>query len=192
MDLDLPEIIGIVGSIRSGKSTVAKYLVDRYEYLPASNSDVLKKILLGMGQAPTRVNLASLGDSLFSALGNDAIARFRLDNLHLGRIVVDGIRYPEEVKRYSEVSSFKLLAVTSDLSLRFQRALHSQNKIKDTNISQFEFESLDETRSEINVPTLVKRADFLISNLGSINELEVNVDRAIKTFQRLDLIKDFT
>jgi dephospho-CoA kinase len=174
---NFPKIIGIVGPIRAGKTTASKYLVERYGYIPASNSDFLGCILKGMGLLPTRTNLASLGDSIFKVMGNDIIAKHRLDNLELGRIVVDGIRYPDELKRYSEVLGFKLLGITADPTIRFERTIRESTEIKDMNISQAEFDCLSQTRSELSVPELVSQADAIICNLDSINSLMCEIDK---------------
>jgi dephospho-CoA kinase len=180
----LPEIIGIVGPIRAGKTTVAKYLVERYGYISASNSDILRRILVGMGIAPSRANLASLGDSMFEVLGNDIIAKCRLDKLHLGRIVVDGIRYPDELERYSEMPSFKLLGITADPAIRFQRTLRESEELKDLAISKAEFDRFALSRSELNVPELVSIADITISNLGSVENLKDGVDKILDHWSR--------
>lgn len=171
-----PEIIGIVGPIRAGKTTAAKYLVEQYGYISASNSDILKRILLGMELAPTRTNLASLGDSIFKIMGNDIIAKYRLENLHLGRIVVDGIRYIDELKRYSEVPCFKILGITANPEIRFERTVRESTEFKDLNTSQAEFDHFSQSRSELSVPELVLKADATIRNLSSIDSLKCEID----------------
>lgn len=185
MAAELPEIIGLVGPIRAGKTTVNKYLVERYGYTSASNSDVLRAILDGMGIAQNRANLGALGDSIFKVLGNDIIAKFRLDNLHLGRIVVDGIRYPEEIKRYSEVKSFKLLAVTADSDLRYERAVRESKEFKDVGISRNAFDSLVQSRSELAVPDLILRAHKVISNDCDFESLKQKIDQTLKDWGSL-------
>ena len=182
MASELPKIIGIVGPIRAGKTTVTKYLVEHYGYVSASNSDVLRRILDGMGISPTRANLGALGDSIFKVLGNDIIAKFRLDNLHLGRIIVDGIRYPEELKRYSEVPSFKLLGVTADPDIRFERAVRESKEFKDINISRGAFDDLVRSRSELDVPELVLRADEVIINDRDFESLKQKIDQTLKNW----------
>lgn len=180
MAAELPEIIGIVGPIRAGKTTVTKYLVERYGYISASNSDVLRRILDGMGITPSRGNLGALGDSIFKVFGNDIIAKYRLDNLHLGRIVVDGIRYPEELKRYSEISSFKLLAITADSNLRFERAVRESEECKDVGISRGMFDGLVLSRSELDVPALVLKSDRIIHNDGEVESLKRKIDQTLR------------
>ncbi|PMV24994.1 MULTISPECIES: AAA family ATPase [unclassified Pseudomonas] len=183
MASELPSIIGMVGPIRAGKTTVTKYLVEEYGYISASNSDVLRRILEGMGIETDRKNLGALGNSIFSVLGNDIIARYRLANLHMGRIVVDGIRYPDELARYAEVPDFKLLAVTADPDLRFLRAIGESKEFKDVGISREAFDSLVHSRSELDVPALVLRADKVISNEGELQSLKQKVDQALKEWR---------
>lgn len=180
MAAKLPEIIGMVGPIRAGKTTVTKYLVEKYGYVSASNSDVLKRILDGMGILPTRDNLSALGDSIFKVLGNDIIAQYRIDNLHNGRIIVDGVRYPEELMRYSQVKSFKLLAVMADPDLRFERTLRSLEEFKDVDISRSRFDNLASARSELDVPVLMSKADVMINNSGDIESLKARVDEIVR------------
>ncbi|WP_054917732.1 AAA family ATPase [Pseudomonas sp. NBRC 111138] len=180
MAAELPKIIGLVGPIRAGKTTVTKYLVEKYGYITASNSDVLREILDGMGIPSSRENLGRLGNSIFKVLGNDIIAKYRLDNLNLGRIVVDGIRYPEEIKRYSEVESFKLLAVTAGADVRFDRTLRDRTELKDVGISREAFDDLVLSRSELDVPQLVSRADEVIINERSFESLKQRIDQTLK------------
>lgn len=179
----LPEIIGLVGPIRAGKTTVSKYLIEKYGYTSASNSDVLRRILDGMGIVQNRANLGALGDSIFKVLGNDIIARFRLDNLSSGRIVVDGIRYPEEIKRYSEVASFKLLAITADPDLRYERAVCESEEFKDVGISRSAFDGLVQSRSELAVPDLILRAHTVISNDCNFESLKQKIDQTLKGWE---------
>jgi len=183
MATELPSIIGMVGPIRAGKTTVTKYLVEKYGYISASNSDVLRRILEGMGIEPDRKNLGALGDSIFKVLGNDIIARYRLGNLHKGRIVIDGIRYPDELARYAEVSDFRLLAVTAGPDLRFQRAVGESKEFKDVGISREAFDNLVHSRSELDVPSLILRADKVINNEGGLQSLKQKIDQTLKAWR---------
>lgn len=136
--------------------------------------------MAGMGIAQNRGNLSALGDSIFKVLGNDVIARIRLENLHLGRIVVDGIRYPEEIKRYSEIASFKLLAITADPGLRYGRAVRETEEFKDVGISREAFDSLVESRSELAVPDLMLKSHKVIRNDYDFESLKKEIDQTLK------------
>lgn len=189
MASELPQIIGIVGPIRAGKTTATKYLVEKYGYVSASNSDILRRILEGMNIPPVRANLASLGDSIFKVLGNDIIARYRLDNLHLGKIIIDGIRYPEELVRYSQVPSFKLLGITADPLVRYERTLESAEELKDPDISKVKFDSLSLSRSELNVPELVSIADETISNVEGVDAFKMRIDQVLNKWASVTVQK---
>ena len=119
---------------------------------------------------------------MLGVLGNDIIAKYRLDNLHLGRIIVDGIRYSDELKRYSEVPDFKLLGITSDSAIRFERTIRDSEGVKDRNISKVEFDQFALSRSELNVPELFSMADATITNLGSIEDLHSQIDKILKNW----------
>lgn len=180
MASELPEIIGLIGPIRAGKSTVTKYLVERYGYAQASNSDVLRKILVDIGLDQTRDNLGALGDSIFGIFGNDLIARYRVENLCLGRIVVDGIRYPEELVRYSKVPGFRLLGVDASAGARFERSVRDSDQFKDKELTRDKFEEMKFARSEAEVPQLLLKADRVVYNDGSVEQLQLEVDLAIQ------------
>lgn len=180
MASELPEIIGLVGPIRAGKTTITKHLVDRYGYSLASNSEVLRKILGDIGLDQSRDNLGMLGNSLFSIFGNDLIARYRLENLHLGRVVVDGIRYAEELKRYREIPGFRLLGVRAAADTRFERALLNSEEFKDRELSRGKFDEMVFSRSELDVPALLAEADKVIDNNSSLEQLLLELDQAIQ------------
>jgi dephospho-CoA kinase len=179
---NLPDVIGIVGPIRAGKTTTASYLVQRYGYSLATNSDVLRSILDGMEITPSRKNLSMLGNSIFEVFGNDVIAKYRLERIGLGRIVVDGIRYIEELEYYSKNSNFKLIGIQANADVRFMRTVQGSEKFKDLKISRDEFDLLSFSRSELNVPELLSMADVKISNAGDIVKLQHDVDSILNAW----------
>lgn len=176
-----PRIVGLVGPIRAGKSTVSQILADEFGYKKASNSELLGEILRGMNLPPTRDNLGMLGNSIFQVLGNDAFAHYRLRNISDQPIVVDGIRYIEEVAAYSSVPDFLLLAVDCAEVERHLRLERAANKVKDGATTSFQsFTQLATARSEANVPDLMRMAHHLIINNEGIAELRSKVIAAIR------------
>ncbi|MBO0368517.1 hypothetical protein GIB23_15630 [Pseudomonas putida] len=179
MATQLPQIIGLVGPIRAGKTTVSHYLAERYGYTIASNSDLLREILNKISVPPSRDNLGALGNSLFHIFGNDLIARYRLENLHLGRIVVDGIRYSEELELYRENTQFRLLGISACAGNRFLRALEGSHEMKDVELTREKFDGLALSRSELDVPELLDQADRIIVNNSSKSQLLLQIDQVI-------------
>lgn len=182
MASQLPKVIGIVGPVRAGKTTVTKYLVERYGYSLASNSAILRTILSDMGVEQTRDNLSVLGNSLFSMFGNDLLARYRIETLGLDRIVVDGIRYSEELTRYRTIPQFKLLGVRAADEARFERALLNSEEFKDKELTRVKFDQMVFSRSEMHVPALLDQADKVIDNNASLSQLLSEVDQAIESW----------
>lgn len=174
-----PRVIGIVGHIRAGKTTASKYLVDRYGYTLASNSEVLSNILEDMDLPATRENLSRIGNAIFLNIGNDAIARFRLKNLDQDHIVVDGIRYIEEVEEYRKEPSFVLLGIIASDSNRLERTVNEIKSLKDRDITTEKFGKLSLARSELEVPSIIEMADFKIVNNGPIEQLYSDINNML-------------
>lgn len=178
-----PSIIGLVGHIRSGKSSVAQYLCDRYKYSLASNSDLLREIATNLGMDQNRDNLKKLGDSIFSVLGNDTLARFRLSETQNFPIIVDGIRYKEEIQLYYQEPSFKLIGIEAPEQVRFERLNKMENQGKDSILSEAEFYKLKHARSEVQVDKLLEFADTIIHNNSSKEELFFMLDQLMEEWR---------
>lgn len=177
----LPPLIGVVGNIRAGKTTVCAHLAHQHGFSVASNSDLLKEIAVKL-QIPTdRESLKKIGDAIFSTLGNDAIAKYRVSNQTLVPTIIDGIRYSEEVEIYRKTKNFRLIAITAPDDVRYSRAnmLIQNGEGKDAARSFDEFMALSSARSEEKVPHLMKLADFVIENNGSIEDLKSKIDSAL-------------
>ncbi|MEJ2898120.1 AAA family ATPase [Acinetobacter sp. NS-4] len=178
-----PSIIALVGHIRSGKSSIAEYLCHKYDYSLASNSDLLREIAKNLGMEQNRENLKKLGDSIFSVLGNDTLARFRLSQPQKFPIIVDGIRYKEEIELYSQLTSFKLIGVQASDDLRLARLNHLANQGKDSTLSKSDFDKLQYARSELQINELLGLADIIICNERTKSELYLEIDKLMKLWR---------
>ena len=95
MDL-APVRLFLTGPAGSGKSTLAGILVERHGFTRISLGDIPRALAAKRGVAPTRAVLQKLGDELRG--GDPArLARLVLPQIYgEARIVVDGVRLPEE------------------------------------------------------------------------------------------------
>jgi len=178
-----PLIIGLVGHIRSGKSSVAQYICDKYNYSLASNSDLLREIAKNLNMEPNRDNLKRLGDSIFSVLGNDTLARFRLSQLKNNPIIIDGIRYKEEIQLYRSEASFKLIGIKTSENIRYERLNMLANQGKDSFLSEADFYKLKKARSEAQVDELLEFADTIINNDNTKEELFFKIDQLMTNWE---------
>jgi len=175
-------IVGLVGPIRAGKSTISQILVDDFGYSAASNSALLGSILDGMKIEKSRVNLGGLGNALFEVLGNDVLAHYRIRTLGDSRVVIDGIRYEDEIKAYSSIPDFLLIAVESDPDDRLQRINSKSGQDKDPGHTDLhELIRMDGARSEVEVPLLMKMAHVRIQNNGNLTALRAAVHEIMKS-----------
>lgn len=171
-----PQIIGIVGPIRGGKSLAARYLGARHDYRIGANSQILKDIASNLAMPHTRENLKALGDSILQVLGNEAIAIHRMRKRGDWPIVIEGIRYIEEVTAYRSERSFKLLGLKSSEKARYARMLALSHEGKDGHLDLEAFCKLSTSRSEAQVSELVEGADFIIENDSTVSDLYRRLD----------------
>lgn len=175
-----PKIIGIVGPIRAGKSTASTHFQDAHGYVIESNSEILRRICDGLAVAANRDNLKRVGDAIFSVLGNDTIARFRVAEIGVKNIVVDGIRYTEEVSFYRKHADFKLLSLRTSADIRFKRAMALLQQGKDSAMDHEEFKLLEAARSEAQVPMIAQLADCVLENNGTKAEFATKLDDVLE------------
>lgn len=180
----LPRIIGLIGYIRAGKTTAANYLAERYGYQLASNSDLLRDIAMKLEMLPTRENLGKVGDAIFSSLGNEAIANYRIKESANYPIVVDGIRYLEEVAIYKVEPTFRLIGVVASEDVRYFRMQALAHDLKDMGINREKFDELSFARSELTVPTLLARADGIVENNSDVSGFEKKFDEVMDLWMR--------
>lgn len=172
----LPRVVGLVGPIRAGKSTVSEILCSDFGYLKASNSELLRDILDRLELPPLRENLGKLGDAIFEVLGNDTLAHHRIRHLGIGRIVVDGIRYMEEIEAYQALPDFLLIAVDCSESERYRRMVNAGDHQKDIASSDIQrFSQLASNRSELSVPQLMLSAAHTFTNESDVASLQQDV-----------------
>jgi dephospho-CoA kinase len=169
------EIVGISGPIRAGKTTVSDYISNKYGYTRITNSEILSSILNKLDTPVTRESLRKLGESMLSILGNDILAKSLADRTNDFPIVVDGIRYLDEIKYYRSKVNFYLISVSADENLRLNRAMLS-NSNKDNFNTIEEFKTLSTSRSELEIYSIKEESDIIIENNSSLNKLYRDID----------------
>jgi dephospho-CoA kinase len=90
-------------------------------------------------------------------------------------IVVDGIRYLDEIKYYRSKVNFYLISVSADENLRLNRAMLS-NSNKDNFNTIEEFKTLSTSRSELEIYSIKEESDIIIENNSSLNKLYRDID----------------
>ncbi|NJF25231.1 AAA family ATPase [Thermococcus sp. Bubb.Bath] len=185
-------IIGVVGKIAAGKTTVAKFFEER-GFCRVSCSDPLIDLLthnvsdyswipeLPEKSEPTRDRLIEFGKYLKDKYGGDVLIRLAVDKKrYCENIVIDGVRSREEVEAIKGLGG-EVIYVEADPETRFRR-LVERKASKDKVIRNFrDFLRMDEEEERLYHTTeLRKIADYLIVNEGTLDELREKVEGIIE------------
>lgn len=184
-------IIGVVGKIAAGKTTVAKFFEEK-GFCRVSCSDPLIDLLthnvsdyswipeLPEKAEPTRDRLIEFGKYLKDKYGGDILIRLAVDKKrHCKNIVIDGVRSIEEVETIKRLGG-KVIYVEARPEVRYER-LRKRGAEKDKVIQSFEdFLRMDEEEEKLYHTTKLKEvADYVIVNEGTLEDLREKVEEII-------------
>jgi len=176
-------IIGLTGTMGSGKGEIANYLIKKgFEYY--CFSDILKEEAEKRNIKPTRKNLQKLGNDIKKDKANRGILAKRiLERIKTDNVVLDGIRNVDEVRELRKAKEFFLVGVNAEQKLRFIRLKKRARAGDPTDFN--DFKKLDDKENkgitkgqEIN--KCLKMADFTLLNNGSLEELKEETERILK------------
>lgn len=175
-------VIGIVGKICSGKGIIAEYLCDKHGASTYRFSDILRDLLQRLHLEDSRENLQNLGVALRNALGDGILADALKEDIKedlAEMVVVDGIRYENEVELLRSLENNVLIFVTAPLETRYKRALKRGTRGEKGLIFE-NFKKSDERETEKLIDKIGERADVKIDNSGTLEELYEKIDDMIQ------------
>ncbi len=176
-------IIGLTGEMSSGKSTVAKYLIEEHKASSHRFSDVLRNVLDVIYIEKSRANLQKLSTNLRDLFGQDLLAKTITCEVEKDThevIVVDGVRREEDVKYLKEIPGFKLMYIKVSLEARYKRLLEREENSDDKGKTFEEFKKEQNQEAEEEIKGLEKKADIVIENEGTLDELKAKIDLHIR------------
>lgn len=176
-------IIGLTGTMGSGKSEIAKYLKKKgYEYHVFS--DVIREEAKKRNLEPTRKNLQKMGNLLRKEHKHyGVLAKKLLKKIKTDKAVVDGVRNSDEIQELRKSHKFILIARNAPQKIRFDR-LKKRGRAGDPKTFE-DFKNLDdlENLSEgtgQEIYKCIKMADYEINHTGSIKGLHKKIDEILK------------
>lgn len=182
-------VVGLTGSFGAGKGIIAEYLVSQKGFKHFSVRALLLEEIAKRGLPPDRNSMIVVANDLRATHGPS----YLLDTLFHraqesgGDAVIESLRAVAEVKRIQELGGI-VLGIDADPKVRYERA---RKRGSETDSVSFE-EWLDQERRESNPddPTkqdifgALKASDFIIQNNHSLDELHVQVDKALAQFKQ--------
>ena len=113
------KVIGLVGPMASGKGLVADYLVSQgYTYFRLS--DVIKEEITKRKLPTDRKTFQDLGNELRKNFGSDILVKRIFEKNPEGKIVLDGIRNPGEVKYLKTTLQAEIIGINATPEKRYQ------------------------------------------------------------------------
>lgn len=176
-------IIGLTGQRGSGKSTVAQHLETKYKAKVRKFSQPLSKILDKLVLPNTRENLQDLAIALRGVFGQgvlvEPLKKF-IEKSPSKLVVIDGLRVWEEVKMLRSFKNNLLIYIAAPTKFRFEKMRKSGGKDGKEATDFKEFLRLDRRETELLITKIGKKADIVINNTGTKEELYKKIDEIIK------------
>jgi len=164
----MKQVLILLGKARSGKDTVADYLVKEFGFKKFVFSSVLEEELKKQEKEVSKKNMVLLGDELRKEFGMDVVAKRLLKKVSdEQKIVFVGARSLEEIslikKRFPQA---KLILVEAEEKKRFKR----RNELDENDLKSFsERDLVDSEKKGMN--KVFGLSDFKLENNSSLSDL---------------------
>lgn len=178
----MKRIIGIVGENGSGKDTFTTFFTAAVAPLSVSKmrfSDVLSDTLSMWDIPPSRSNLQNLAIIMDETYGTGSLthaSKMRITNTQSDFIILEGIRWDQDVPMIRSFPNSTVLYITSDANTRFERMKLRKEKPGEENLTKERFLIEEKAKTEIHITKIGKNADYKIENNGSIEEFRQKVE----------------
>ncbi len=176
-------ILGLSGQAGCGKGTIVDLLKAKFDVDYFVFSSILKDVLIRLHHELTRENFIKLSEALRKSFGEDALSyAIEHDALASNKqiVIIDGIRRPEDIVALEPLPQFKLLAIEVPAEIRFERMKKRGEKAGENDMTWERFLAEDQAPTEITIPSVMKRAWKTISNAGTREELETQLNNVLE------------
>ena len=178
------KVIGLTGTIASGKEVVKEIIVKKFSSYQVSLSGAIRGEMEKRRRDFSRKTLQDMGNELRQKYGTFVLAKVSTEFMSRDKpvLIVDGIRNPGEAEWLKKMykNDFILVGVDAPQQVRFER-VQKRNRPLDPKTFE-EFAALDERDQGKNEPPYgqqVKRciemADIVVENDGDESKLEAKM-----------------
>ena len=185
-----PFIIGVIGTIASGKDAVSNYLVKRYGFKKILMSNFLRAEARKRGiKVKNREVLRKLQHELRARYGEDYLVNKAIeeiktkDHMKMKNVVIDGLRTNVDVTLVKKELGAKIIMVDAKPFIRYMRAKKRARKGASKTYEQFLHAEAIESAT-FNFHKTFKLADYKLDNSGSLKDMEKNVDKLMNIIRK--------
>jgi dephospho-CoA kinase len=179
-------IIGITGTLGAGKGTIVEFLVQNKGFDHYSVRTFLLEEIRKRALPENRDSMYNLANELRSQFGPSYVTdQLYFEAKESGRnCVIESIRTPGEIDSLRSRGEFYLFAADARPELRYERIQIRKSETDHITYAEFlENESREMNTSDPNKQNLrkcISMADFIFENNGSVRELKMQVEKALK------------
>jgi dephospho-CoA kinase len=188
------KVIGLTGTIASGKSVIAKILKSKgFEII--SLSSIIRDYLSEKNIVANRKTMQDAGNELRKEFGGQILAERSIQK-HSGKtefLVIDGIRNIDEIDYLKKNCTFTLIGIDAPVELRWERV---KKRNRDNDLLNYDKFLLDDARDRgFNEPLngqqvgmCLVQADYLIINdeeIDSFDETKLEQSKIYKEIENI-------
>jgi dephospho-CoA kinase len=175
-------ILGLTGLMACGKGTATKYLVAKHQARAFRFSTVFRDVLDRLYIPQSRDNMQKLSLALRQIFGQDLLAETMAKDIAKTKeniLVIDGIRRLEDLKYLRKLSNFKVVSLEMAEKLRYARLVSRGENANDKNKTWEQFLKDQQGETELTITEVMKQADVVIDNNGSLEDLSQQLDKLV-------------
>ena len=167
-------ILGLVGEMASGKSTITEYLKQKHGAVTFRFSDMLRDVAKRLHIENSRPNLQLLSTVLRQNFGEDLMSKVLaadvMESTH-NFIITEGVRRPTDITYLKKLPGFHLIYLSVSERTRFERLAARRENADDANKTWEEFQREGKQESEQKIKEIAAIAEITIDNNGTMEEL---------------------
>ena len=178
-------IIGLTGSISSGKGTVVEHLEKKYGASGYTFSTMLKDALKRFHLEINRDNLIKMSEIIRETFGEDTMAKTMGKDVESDAheiIVVDGVRRMADIEYLKKIDGFVLVKLEAKSETRYKRMITRGEKADDNSKTYDEFLADAKRSTEVSIDEVKQYAQESLDNNGSFEELYAQVDTLVAKY----------
>lgn len=180
-------IIGIVGEIASGKTTVTDYLKQKYKAVSFRFSDILRDILKRLHLPEDRQNMQQLSSALRTHFSEDILSKVLTEDVKMAQapvIITEGIRRPSDIEFLKNLEGFVLIALKTDAQTRFERLTKRSENPDDQEKTWEQFQKDNNAEAEQKIKDIAAMAKYTVENNGDLKDLYKQIDEIVGEIEK--------
>jgi dephospho-CoA kinase len=179
--MEKKSVIGLLGTIGSGKGTAAKFLKKKYGFRIITMGNILRALARKLELPSNRKSLQLLQKKYRAKYGGDYFIRMvwqKINDSKQRKWVIDGIRTPEDTS-VSRKNGAKLILVDAKPMLRFERMKKRRRKGFSKTFAEFQQEEKREWKL-LNFKKSLKYVQYKLDNSKGPREFLDKINKLVK------------